>query len=191
VDYVTMNTGFCVFFTGLSGSGKTTLAEGLSDYIEKNVRRPVTLLDGDVIRTHLSTELTFSKKHRNINIERIGFVASEVVRHGGIVLCSAIAPYESSRRKACQLVSFYGKFILVHVATPLAVCEKRDVKGLYKMARGGVIAHFTGVSDPYETPSNPTAVLNTEHESEERSIENLVKVLKDYGCFTNYGANNG
>lgn len=185
-----MSTGFCVFFTGLSGSGKTTLAKALEEYLVQTYRREVSILDGDVIRQHLSAELTFSKEHRDLNVVRIGFVASEIVRHGGIVLCSAIAPYEEARSKAAELVAEYGTFVLTHVCTPLEVCERRDVKGLYKMARGGVIANFTGISDPYEEPIRPTAVLNTSNEDVDRSIEKLVRVLVDIGCLSSPRDNN-
>jgi adenylyl-sulfate kinase len=123
--------------------------------------RPVTVLDGDVVRTHLSSELSFSKEHRDLNIRRIGFVAGEVVKHGGTVVVAAIAPYEAAREEARKLVEEHGRFVLVHLATPLEVCEARDVKGLYAKARAGEIPEFTGVSDPYEPPARAEVTIDT------------------------------
>src|ERR687885_1019448 len=146
-----MSRGVTVFLTGLSGSGKSTIADALVAELEAD-GVPVTLLDGDVVRTHLSSELSFSRDHRDLNIRRIGFVAGEVVKHGGTVVVAAIAPYEQAREEARQLVEQHGRFVLVHLATPLEVCEQRDVKGLYARARAGEIKEFTGISDPYESP---------------------------------------
>src|SRR5206468_10276023 len=123
--------------------------------------RPVTVLDGDVVRTHLSSELTFSREHRDLNIRRIGWVAGEVVKHGGTVVVAAIAPYEAARVEARELVEKHGRFVLVHVATPLEVVEQRDVKGLYARARAGEIPQFTGISDPYEPPVSPELTIDT------------------------------
>ena len=123
--------------------------------------RPVTVLDGDVVRTHLSSELSFSKEHRDLNIRRIGFVAGEVVKHGGTVVVAAIAPYEQAREEARTLVEKHGRFVLVHLSTPLEVCEGRDVKGLYARARAGQIAGFTGIDDPYEPPARAEVVVDT------------------------------
>jgi sulfate adenylyltransferase len=153
--------GICFFLTGLSGAGKSTIATALSQAIEQTTGRPVTLLDGDVVRTHLSKELGFSRADRDTNIARIAFVASEVVKHGGIVISAAIAPYDEARLRARELVSPNGRFVLVHLSTPLEVCEKRDVKGLYAKARRGEITHFTGVSDAYEIPSKSELVIDT------------------------------
>src|SRR3954464_4263619 len=152
--------GVTVFLTGLSGAGKSTIADALVAGLERE-GRPVTVLDGDVVRTHLSSELTFSREDRDLNIRRIGFVAGEVVKHGGTVVVAAIAPYEQAREDARQLVEKHGRFVLVHLATPLEVCEQRDVKGLYAKARAGEITAFTGVSDPYEVPARPDLVIDT------------------------------
>jgi adenylyl-sulfate kinase len=153
-------TGVTVFLTGLSGAGKSTVADALVAELEAE-GRPVTVLDGDVVRTHLSSELTFSREHRDLNIRRIGWVAGEVVKHGGTVVVAAIAPFEAAREEARALVEKQGRFVLVHLATPLEVCEQRDVKGLYAKARAGEIAAFTGVSDPYEPPARPDVVIDT------------------------------
>lgn len=152
--------GVTVFLTGLSGAGKSTIADELVAGLERD-GRPVTVLDGDVVRTHLSSELGFDKEHRDLNIRRIGWVAGEVVRHGGTVVVAAIAPYEEAREQARALVEAHGRFVLVHLSTPLAVCEERDVKGLYAKARSGEIPVFTGVSDPYEPPVAPELVIDT------------------------------
>ena len=152
--------GVTVFLTGLSGAGKSTIADALVADLEAD-GRPVTVLDGDVVRTHLSSELTFSREHRDLNIRRIGWVAGEVVKHGGTVVVAAIAPYETAREEARQLVEKHGRFVLVHLATPLEVCEQRDVKGLYAKARAGEIPEFTGVSDPYEPPARAEVIIDT------------------------------
>jgi adenylyl-sulfate kinase len=153
-------TGVTVFLTGLSGAGKSTVADALVAELEAE-GRPVTVLDGDVVRTHLSSELSFSREHRDLNIRRIGWVAGEVVRHGGTVVVAAIAPYDAAREEARALVEKNGRFVLVHLSTPLAVCEQRDVKGLYAKARAGEIREFTGISDPYEPPSRAELVIDT------------------------------
>jgi adenylyl-sulfate kinase len=152
--------GVTVFLTGLSGAGKSTIADALIASLESE-GRPVTVLDGDVVRTHLSSELTFSREHRDLNIRRIGWVAGEVVKHGGTVVVAAIAPFEQAREEARTLVEKHGRFILVHVATSLEVCEDRDVKGLYAKARAGEIPQFTGVSDPYEPPARAELTIDT------------------------------
>lgn len=152
--------GVTVFLTGLSGAGKSTIADALVAGLEAD-GRPVTVLDGDVVRTHLSSELTFSREHRDLNIRRIGWVAGEVVKHGGTVVVAAIAPYEGARQEARTLVEEHGRFLLVHLATPLEVCEQRDVKGLYAKARAGEIPEFTGVSDPYEPPARAELTIDT------------------------------
>ena len=152
--------GVTVFLTGLSGAGKSTIADALVADLAQDGRE-VTVLDGDVVRTHLSSELTFSREHRDLNIARIGWVAGEIVKHGGTVVVAAIAPYEAAREEARRLVEQHGRFVLVHLATPLEVCEQRDVKGLYAKARAGEIPGFTGVSDPYEPPVRAEVVIDT------------------------------
>ncbi len=154
--------GFTVFFTGFSGSGKSTIANALMVKLMEMGGRPVTLLDGDVVRKHLSSELGFSKEHRDINIRRIGYVASEITKNGGIAICAPIAPYATTRRTVREMVESYGAFVEVHVATSIAECERRDRKGLYKLAREGRITEFTGISDPYDVPENPELRLDTE-----------------------------
>jgi sulfate adenylyltransferase len=154
--------GFTVFLTGLSGSGKSTIANALMVKLMEMGGRPVTLLDGDVVRKHLSSELGFSKEHRDINIRRIGYVASEITKNGGIAICAPIAPYAATRAAVREMVEAYGAFLEVHVATPIEECERRDRKGLYKLAREGKIKEFTGISDPYEVPDAPELRVNTE-----------------------------
>jgi sulfate adenylyltransferase len=166
------DSGVTVFLTGLSGAGKSTIADALVAQLEAE-GRPVTVLDGDVVRTHLSSELTFSRADRDLNIRRIGWVAGEVVKHGGTVVVAAIAPYEAAREEARQLVEKHGSFVLVHLSTPLAVCEQRDVKGLYAKARSGEIPEFTGVSDPYEPPARAEVVLDTSAVPLEESVSRI------------------
>lgn len=153
--------GLAVFFTGLSGSGKSTIANVLLVKLLELGGRSVTLLDGDLVRKHLSSELGFSKEHRDLNIRRIGFVASEIAKHGGIAVCAPIAPYDATRREVRKMVEAAGGFVLVHIATPLDVCEQRDRKGLYAKARAGVLKEFTGISDPYEAPTDAEIVIDT------------------------------
>ncbi len=153
--------GFTVFFTGLSGSGKSTIANALMVNLLEMNDRPVTLLDGDVVRKHLSSELGFSREHRDINVRRIGYVASEITKNRGIAICAPIAPYRQTRREVRAMIEQHGGFLEVYVATPLEVCEQRDRKGLYAKARAGVIKEFTGISDPYEAPENPELVIDT------------------------------
>jgi sulfate adenylyltransferase len=152
--------GFTLFLTGLSGAGKSTIAAELVRQIEELHQRPVTLLDGDIVREMLSSGLTFSKGDRELNIRRIGYVAAEVTRHGGICVCAAIAPYRSSRAEARERIGRYGRFYEVFVSTPLAVCEQRDTKGLYARARRGEIKSFTGVDDPFEPPLTPEIAVD-------------------------------
>ena len=149
------NQGFTVFFTGLSGAGKSTIANGLVARVLEGTAKSTTLLDGDIVRQHLSSELGFSKEHRNINIQRIAYVASEITKHSGIAICAPIAPYTAQRDSARKLVEPFGTFIEVYVSTSFEVCEDRDVKGLYAKARKGLIKGFTGLDDPYEAPTNP------------------------------------
>jgi sulfate adenylyltransferase len=173
--------GFCVFFTGLSGAGKTTLANALDVTLRKTTSRPTTLLDGDVIRAHLSSELGFSREHRNLNVQRMGFVASEVVKHGGITIVAAIAPFDDARKSARNIVFEQGHFYLVHVSTPLSVCEARDVKGLYARARAGLLKEFTGVSDPYEVPHDAEINIDTSIVSQADAILQIVERLRGDG----------
>src|ERR1044072_5658119 len=153
--------GFTVFFTGLSGSGKSTVANALMVKLMEMGGRPVTLLDGGVVRKHLSSELGFSKEHRDLNIQRIGYVASEITKNGGIAICAPIAPYAATRKRVREMIEPLGGFIEIHVATPIEVCEARDRKGLYAKARAGILKGFTGIDDPYEPPENPEMRLDT------------------------------
>ncbi len=153
--------GFTLFFTGLSGSGKSTIAKIVNAQLIEHGTRPITLLDGDVVRLNLSSELGFSKQHRDLNIRRIGFVANEITKNRGVAICAPIAPYTKSRRAVRELIEQHGSFIEIHVSTPLEVCEARDRKGLYAKARQGIIPEFTGISDPYETPENPELNIDT------------------------------
>ena len=169
-------------FTGLSGSGKSTIARGVHDLIVERADRPVTLLDGDVVRRHLSKGLGFSREDRDTNILRIGFVAAEVARHGGIAVCAPIAPYARTRAAVRELVGAAGgRFVLVHVATPLEVCEARDRKGLYAQARAGQIEGFTGVSDPYEVPTDADLRLDTTHLEVPSAVHAVVGLLVSRG----------
>jgi len=153
--------GVTVFFTGLSGSGKSTIASVLLVKLMEIGGRPVTLLDGDLVRKNLSSELGFSREHRDLNIRRIGFVAAEITKNGGVAVCAPIAPYDATRREVRKMVEAGGGFILVHVATPLEVCEARDRKGLYAKARAGLVKEFTGISDPYEVPTDADVTIDT------------------------------
>ncbi|MFN4159839.1 MAG: bifunctional sulfate adenylyltransferase/adenylylsulfate kinase [Gemmobacter sp.] len=173
--------GFTVFFTGLSGSGKSTIANALMVKLMEMGGRPVTILDGDVVRKHLSSELGFSKEHRDINIRRIGYVASEITKNGGIAICAPIAPYTATRRAVREMVEAFGAFIEVHVATTVEECEKRDRKGLYKLAREGKIKEFTGISDPYEVPDNPELRLDTEGTDVDYCAQQVLLKLESMG----------
>ena len=173
--------GFTVFFTGLSGSGKSTIANALMVKLMEMGGRPTTLLDGDVVRKHLSSELGFSKEHRDINIRRIGYVASEITKNGGIAICAPIAPYTATRRAVREMVEAYGAFVEVHVATSLEECERRDRKGLYKLAREGKIKEFTGISDPYEAPTNAELVVDTESVDVDYCAQQVLLKLESMG----------
>jgi len=177
--------GFTVFFTGLSGSGKSTIANALMVKLMEMGGRPVTLLDGDIVRKNLSQELGFSKEHRDINILRIGFVASEITKNGGIAICAPIAPYAATRRKVRDLIEPLGGFLEVHVATPLEECERRDRKGLYKLAREGKITGFTGIDDPYEVPDAPDAIIDTLETSPDEAAHTIVLKLEAMGLIRN------
>lgn len=173
--------GFTVFFTGLSGSGKSTIANALMVKLMEQGGRPVTLLDGDVVRKHLSSELGFSKEHRDINIKRIGYVASEITKNGGIAICAPIAPYTATRRAVREMIEAYGAFIEVHVATSIEECERRDRKGLYKLAREGKIKEFTGISDPYEVPTKAELVVETENVDVDNCAHQVILKLESMG----------
>ena len=173
--------GFTVFFTGLSGSGKSTIANALLVKFLEMGGRPVTLLDGDLVRKHLSSELGFSKAHRDVNIRRIGYVASEITKNGGIAVCAPIAPYDAVRKDVRAMIDPVGGFVLVHVDTPVEVCEQRDRKGLYAKARAGIIKEFTGVSDPYEEPADADLAIDTTALTAEEAAQQIVLHLEKEG----------
>jgi len=173
--------GFTVFFTGLSGSGKSTVANALLVKLLERGGRPVTLLDGDIVRKNLSSELGFSKEHRDLNIRRIGFVANEITKNRGIAICAPIAPYQNIRREVRELVEQSGGFVEVHVAAPLEVCEQRDRKGLYAKARAGLIKGFTGIDDPYEVPEKAEIVIDTSKMSAEDAAQEILLFLENQG----------
>ncbi len=173
--------GVAFLFTGLSCSGKSTLAQLLLARLQELQDRDVTFLDGDIIREHLSKGLGFSKEDRDENVKRVGFVASEVVKHGGIAVCSLIAPYRGARRYVRNMVENYGEFIEVYVDTSLEECERRDSKGLYEKARKGLIKGFTGIDDPYETPENPELIARTEENTPEMLVDEIVEYLYTRG----------
>jgi sulfate adenylyltransferase len=173
--------GFTVFFTGLSGAGKSTIAATLCAMLRERSHREVTVLDGDVVRRHLSAGLGFTREDRDRNVERIGFVAAEITRHRGIAVCCPIAPFDDARRAVRRAVEQYGGFVLVHVDTPLEVCEGRDRKGLYAKARAGLITQFTGVSDDYETPSDADVVVGTCDRTPEESAQLVIDHLERVG----------
>jgi sulfate adenylyltransferase len=173
----TLRQGFTLFFTGLSGAGKSTLAQVVYARLKESEARPVTLLDGDVVRKHLSSELGFSREHRDTNVLRQGYVASLITSHGGIAVCAPIAPYAHTRTQVRAMIEEHGDFIEIHVATPLEVCESRDRKGLYARARAGLIKNFTGVSDPYESPAKPEIVIDTTLQSANEAADKIVAYL--------------
>ncbi|MEL6991599.1 MAG: bifunctional sulfate adenylyltransferase/adenylylsulfate kinase, partial [Pseudomonadota bacterium] len=173
--------GFTVFFTGFSGSGKSTIANALMVKLMEMGGRPVTLLDGDIVRKNLSSELGFSKEHRDLNIQRIGYVASEITKNGGIAICAPIAPYATTRKRVRQMIEEYGAFCEVHVATSIEECERRDRKGLYKLARAGKIAEFTGISDPYDVPENPELSVETENVDVDNCAHQVILKLEQMG----------
>jgi sulfate adenylyltransferase len=171
--------GVCIWFTGLSGSGKSTTAEILTEALLEHGRR-VTLLDGDVVRNYLSAGLGFNKEDRDSNVRRIGFVAAEIVRHGGVAVCAAVSPYRAARNEVRNMVGA-DNFIEVFVDTPLEVCEARDTKGMYAKARRGVIKNLTGINDPYESPQNPEILIKTDFSSPEQNVNYILKYLKEKG----------
>jgi sulfate adenylyltransferase len=180
--------GLTIFFTGLSGSGKSTIANVLLTKFLETGGRPVTLLDGDLVRKHLSSELGFSKEHRDINIRRIGYVASEITKNGGIAICAPIAPYDATRKHVREMIEPLGGFILVHVSTSVEVCEQRDRKGLYAKARAGILKEFTGISDPYEEPKDAEVVINTGEVTPEEAAQEIILHLEREGFI---GVNGG
>ena len=182
--------GVTIFFTGLSGSGKSTIANVLLTKFLEMGGRPITILDGDLVRKHLSSELGFSKEHRDINIRRIGYVASEITKNGGIAICAPIAPYEAVRKQVREMIEPVGGFVLVHVATPLETCEQRDRKGLYAKARAGIVKEFTGISDPYEAPIKAEVVINTADLSPEEAAQEIILHLEQQGFIGASAASN-
>jgi sulfate adenylyltransferase len=173
--------GFTLFFTGLSGSGKSTIANVLLVKFLEMGGRPVTLLDGDIVRKNLSSELGFSKEHRDLNIRRIGFVAREITKNSGIAICAPIAPYDNIRKEVRQSINGAGGFILVHISTPFGVCEQRDRKGLYAKARAGIIPSFTGLSDPYEAPTDAEISIDTSNTTPEEAAQEIILYLEKQG----------
>lgn len=173
--------GFTLFLTGLPGSGKSTLAYALQRELEREHRRPSTVLDGDVVREMLSSGLTFSRADRELNIRRIGYVATEVCRYGGICICAVIAPYRSAREEARQRVQSAGSFYEIHVNTPQAVCESRDPKGLYRRARRGEIKSFTGIDDPFEAPEQPQMSIDTSRLTVDEAVHCILRLPRREG----------
>ena len=176
--------GVTLLLTGLSGSGKSTVANALQARLLERGDRTVTLLDGDLVRRHLSSELGFSRRDRDLNITRIGWVASEITRHGGVAICCPIAPYDETRKRVREMVEQHGGFVLVHLATPLEVCEERDRKGLYAKARAGLIEEFTGISDPYEEPDDAEVRIDTTDLTVEQAAQRLLDHLEAEGYLT-------
>ncbi|HHE46917.1 MAG TPA: adenylyl-sulfate kinase, partial [Bacteroidetes bacterium] len=170
-----------------SGSGKSTIAKILLVKFLEMAGRPVTLLDGDIVRKNLSSELGFSKEHRDVNIRRIVFVASEITKNGGIAICAPIAPYDQTRKAVREMIGRYGGFVLVHVSTPVEECERRDRKGLYAKARAGIIKGFTGVSDPYEPPADAEVVIDTTELKPDSAAQEIILHLEQQGYI---GVNN-
>ncbi len=173
--------GFTLFFTGLSGSGKSTLAKGLEAKLAEVQDRPITMLDGDIIRNHLSSELGFSKEHRSLNVRRVGYVASEITKNGGIAICPMIAPYEIDRNYNRDLIKVHGNFVEIYVSTSFDVCASRDTKGLYNLAKEGKIKGFTGLDDPYEIPQRAEVVIDTTKFSIAEGVELILNYLQEIG----------
>ena len=173
--------GFAVLFTGLSGAGKSTLAQGVAALLRERTGRPVTLLDGDAARETLSGGLGFSREDRAAHLRRVGFVAAEVAKHGGIALCALIAPWAADRRALRAAVEVHGGFVEVHVSTPLAVCEARDPKGLYARARAGSIEGFTGIDDPFEAPQRPDLAVDTAGLAPDAAARRVLATLERLG----------
>jgi sulfate adenylyltransferase len=178
-DPAAIRNGACIWFTGLSGSGKSTTAARVAEMLEAR-GRTITMLDGDVVRTHLSRGLGFSREDRDENVRRIGFVAAEVVRHGGLAICAVVSPYRATRGEVRQMVG-PGSFVEVFVDTPVEICEARDVKGLYAGSRRGEVSALTGVADPYEPPENPELRLETVDRTAEENALRVVEYLEQRG----------
>jgi sulfate adenylyltransferase len=170
--------GFTLFLTGLSGAGKSTIANAIGVKLMEIQERPVTLLDGDIIRTHLTSELGFSKDHRSLNVRRVGFVASEITKNGGVALCAMIAPYEADRQYNRNLINSNGNYIEIFVSTPLEACEERDIKGLYALAREGKLKGFTGIDDPYEIPQKPEIIIDTSQCTIVDAVDSILNYLR-------------
>ena len=178
-EYLPINKqGFCLYFVGLSGCGKTTIANFTMSKLRELTNHKITYLDGDIVRTHISKGLGFSKSDRSTNVRRIGYICSEVVKHNGIAVAANIAPYSLDREENKKMISAQGHYIEIFVDTPINVCEKRDVKGLYKLAREGKIKEFTGISDPFEKPSNPDILIDGT-DNLDTSINKIVNYLRD------------
>jgi len=173
-----LHAGFTIWFTGLSGAGKTTVAHRVGEILEQRLGRPVEILDGDVVRTHLSKGLGFSREDRDTNIRRIGWVCHVLTKHGVPNIAAAISPYRGVRDEVRKMV---GRFVEVYAACPLEVCEQRDVKGLYRKARAGELKQFTGIDDPYEAPLNPEVTLDTSRESVEQGALKVIGKLEELG----------
>ena len=173
--------GVTLFLTGLSGAGKSTIAKVLYSKFMEIGTRPVSLLDGDIVRRNLSSELNFSKEHRDINVKRIGFVAAEITKNRGIAICAPIAPYERTRKDIRKNIEIHGGFFEIHVATPIEECEKRDRKGMYAKARAGLLKGFTGVDDPYEVPINPELIIDTSNITPDEAAQEILLLLSEKG----------
>jgi sulfate adenylyltransferase len=186
-----LQQGFTVFFTGLSGAGKSTIANVLQVKLLESGGRSLSVLDGDQVRKNLSSELGFSREHRDLNIRRIGYVASEITKAGGIAICAPIAPYDATRKQVRAMVEPNGGFVLVHLATSIDVCEARDRKGLYAKARAGIVKEFTGVSDPYEEPTDAEVVVDTATLSADESAEKILAYLREEGFLDSTSASTG
>jgi sulfate adenylyltransferase len=170
------STGICLYFVGLSGSGKSTIANHIMTKLKEITNQKISILDGDIVRLNLSKGLGFSKDDRSTNVRRIGYVASEIVKHNGIVICANIAPYEEDRQYNRKLISQYGSYIQIYVKTNIEICEERDVKGLYKLAKQGILKNFTGISDPFEEPIHNEITINGEDDIE-KNIDIILKYI--------------
>jgi sulfate adenylyltransferase len=182
---VARQTGAALLITGLPAAGKTTLGTALVAHLGERFGRSVSLLDGDEVRKLLSSDLSYSREHRRLNVLRHGYVASEVVRHGGIAICTLIAPYAADRAKMRQQVTRYGNFVEIYLSTPLGECERRDPKGLYRKARAGELQHMTGIDDPYEPPTKPELQLDGAQLSVEQLVEGVTSYLVERGLLSN------
>lgn len=167
-----------MFFTGLAAAGKSTTAEALQNQLLERTARPITLLDGDVIRKTLWPDLGFSKEHRDINVRRLGLMASEITENGGIAICALIAPYAQVRGEVRAMIAPLGGFVLIYAATPIHICEQRDHKGLYARARAGLLPEFTGISDPYEPPDDAEVILDTTYLTPAHAAQRIIQYLE-------------